>query len=442
MRLLMTSSIVIAMTLSVSAVDGGGGTEPGGPGPYAIGHSSFLLIDTTRNADSSFGGRPVPVSVWYPADPSSVAADAPPAVYALDPFYGNWPSSTSSDWEQFGMPAAYEAVPPSADKPFPLVVVSPGWSTRYYALLFYAERLASHGFIVALTQHFHDGTLPWDPLDGLDVAMLNRPRDVSFMLDGLMTKNGDPSDVLFNSMRPDLVAASGHSLGGYAAMALAGGDDAVCASLADPLPSTCNSLGSTLPDPRIKAIVPLDGSNQVLHFSELARIGVPTMAVGQAWENVGTWQARQHAAISGRPSYRADVRGAVHASFTNDCTVGRVLYSKGIFSLAQLTARLLAPQCSTALDQREVNRLVAMYAVAFLKTHLARDTGYQEVLTPGWALTVERNVEFFVTEPSDARALGEDPCCFRYFPHQPGSTTERAERDPAIRPAIEIVRDW
>src|SRR5512141_2603327 len=80
--------------------------DPGAPGPYAIGHTSFSLLDTSRHADSAFGGRPVPLNVWHPVDASAIASDSPQAIYALDPLYSRWPVSTSADWEQFGMQRA------------------------------------------------------------------------------------------------------------------------------------------------------------------------------------------------------------------------------------------------------------------------------------------------------------------------------------------------
>jgi hypothetical protein len=81
------------------------------------------------------------------------------------------------------------------------------------------------------------------------------------------------------------------------------------------------------------------------------------------------------------------------------------------------------------LSQREVNRLAAKYAIAFLKTHLVGETGYQHMLTPGWARTREPNIEFFVTEPRNATSLGEDPSTFRYFLH-PGVLSEPVKKDP------------
>jgi predicted dienelactone hydrolase len=416
--------------------------DPGAVGPHPIGHTSFLLTDTTRDAASPFRGRPIAVNVWYPADPGAIEADTREAVYALDPPYNRWPASTSTDWEQFGMERAYESVPVSGEAPFPLVLVSPGWNGRYYALFFYAERLASHGFVVAVAQHFHDGAYPWDTRDPMDLTLLNRPRDLSFMLDGMLARNGDPANLLFNSVRPDQVAASGHSFGGYAALVLAAGDDQVCGTLADPLPAACTPVGATLPDPRVKAIVPLDGSGWALQFRELARITVPSMAIGRPYETAelgGADQARQHAAISANPNYRVDIRGAVHPSFTNNCIFPRVLFAKGLIPPSQLQTALNAPQCTTAIDQRAANRLAAQYAVAFLKTQLAGEPGYEQMLTPGWALTRETDVEFFVTEPWNANAL--DDGTFLFFPHQPGRHTIKGAKD-AVKAVLEgpIVR--
>jgi predicted dienelactone hydrolase len=248
------------------------------------------------------------------------------------------------------------------------------------------------------------------------------------MLEGILARNDDVSQLLFHAVRPEQVAASGASFGGYAAMALAGGDDQVCGTLDTPLPVACTPIGTTEPDPRIRAIVPLDGSSWALHFSELTRITVPSLAVGRPYETSGTEQARQHAAISAHPNYRVDVRNAVHPSFAGNCTVARLLYAKSLISLTQLQNTLSTPQCTTAIDQREANRLAAKYAIAFLKTELAGETGYQHILTPGWALTMEKDIEFFVTEP--AAGPHEDPATFRFFPHQPGSGTKAAPKDP------------
>ena len=90
------------------------------------------------------------------------------------------------------------------------------------------------------------------------------------------------------------------------------------------------------------------------------------------------------------------------------------------------------------MSQGETLRLSAEYAIAFLKTNLAGEPGYQRILTPGWALTREDNIEFFVTEP----APGSNSDEFRYFPHQGSGVILSWDKDPTgIAVSIESATD-
>jgi predicted dienelactone hydrolase len=274
--------------------------------------------------------------------------------------------------------------------------------------------------------------------------MFNRPRDVSFMLDTLLQRNDDTGNLLHNSMRADLVAAAGFSLGGYAALALAGGDDGICigVTIEIPRPLPCDPIadqfGNAIPtfaDQRIKAIVTLDAANYYLYFSELARIAIPSLTIGESIEGSGwslLFPVREHAAMSGEPKYRADVVGADHQSFANNCTGGAVRYRHGwSYTAAQLNNLWTnISQCATATPQGEVARLAAQYTIAFLKTYLVGETGYQRILTPGWAVTNETAIRFFVTEPTS-----DNPATFLYFPYQRGGgVLEDFKEPPFIGP--------
>jgi len=417
--------------------------DPGQKGPYEIGFSSFVLTDPSRPGDgSTWTHRPIPVYLWYPVDPASVGASTPQAIYPLDPVYGMVPDSTSSDWEPYGRDHAYQEPVPSSRAPFPLLLFSPGWGAPAWMHMSIGTRLASHGFVVAVVYHYGDQWWPWEPpYDPLAVASYNRPRDLSFVLTALLERNATVDDLLYQTIEPEQVAAGGWSLGGYASMTLAGGDDSVCDTLygqpglEDPPPWTCVP---SPPDLRIKAIVPHDGSNQVLHFYELARITVPAMGMGEEWttleQNMGSvwaaWQARQHAAFSGHPAYRVDVSNTNHQSFSDVCENILVLEDLGILDAD--TVALLSDlfQCGQVTPVAEVHRLVNQYTIAFLKTNLLGAPGYQQWLTPGWAQTREPLTEFFVTEKRNSRSIDEDwPDNFIYFMHQPGSEQARAAKD-------------
>ena len=420
--------------------------DPGQPGPYAVGFTSYVLTDTNRSGGVDFpAGRPIPVSVWYPVDPSTITPSTPSAVYPLDPLYGLVEDAHSSDFEVYGIDPAYQEPPASGARPFPLVIFSPGWGAPVFAHNSIGTRLASHGFVVAVMFHYGDWWWEWEPFDHIALASWNRPRDVSFTLTDLLARNQTPGDVLYGAIRPEQIAASGWSLGGYASMALTGGDDNVCDFFAEdpfllewmgpPPPETCTP---SVPDPRIKAIVPLDGSNQILKFAELVRVTVPAMGIGEEWEMLAldpdpawaSWQARQHAAFSGRPAYRVDVYNSIHQSFADVCEFGQVLGDLGIWDQAFVDL-WLSWSCEGVIPSAEAHRLTTKYMIAFLKTELVREAGYQHILTPGYALTGEPNIEFFITEKRNPPAISEEwPDTFIYFMHQSGSAQAKAEKDP------------
>jgi predicted dienelactone hydrolase len=441
-------ALAIGMTSTLVAGENGKLPDPGLPGPYAVGHTSFVLSDASRMAVDMWVGeipRPIPVHVFYPVDPASISGSAEQAVYPLDLIHLNFgPFLTySSEWEQQGIDAAYQEPPASAGGPFPLVMFSQGWGGPAWAALYVATRLASHGFAVALIYHYGDGFWSgpglYEPFDNLAVASMNRPLDVSFALTKLLERNQAEGDSLHNLIDPDKIAASGWSLGGYAAMALAAGDDQVCDKVIemgfpDVPPSTCVPA---LVDQRIRAIVPLDGSTQLLYFDELARITVPTMGIGEEWSTLAaanpsnaSWQARLHAASQGHPAYRVDIQGTYHQTFSNMCEAMPIALNHGLIDPA-IYPLLVNVYCGSPLSTTEAHRLVTKYMVAFLKTNLSVKSGCQPYLTPGYALNSESMIEFFVTEKRNPNAVDEDwPGEYMYFMHQPGSAQAKALKDP------------
>src|SRR5208282_3331142 len=140
--------------------------DPGQIGQYTIGHTNYLLTDQAN------GGRLVAISVWYPVDAGAVSSSTPPARYPLDPYSNNVPVATSADWEKLGYDRAYEGPAPSKVGPFPLVMVSSGWSNDNWSYIFIGTRLASHGYVVAVIDHYAEGQWDWSPLDDPVTAML------------------------------------------------------------------------------------------------------------------------------------------------------------------------------------------------------------------------------------------------------------------------------
>ena len=444
--------IVTVLFFGLYAVAGNGvQPDPGEPGPYSVGHSLYVFSDSSRYTTDSLSGqpvvisRPVPAYVFYPVDPESISESTPEAVYPLDPIHPlnssiMNPLSYSGEWEAQGIDPAYQEALPSSEGPFPLVMVSHGWGGHAWTMMYLGTRLASHGFVVALVYHYGDAFWPWEEFDNVGVGLINRPLDVSFALTKLLEKNETEGEILHNLIDPNRVAASGFSFGGYVAAVLASGDDLACDTAIeaglDVPPETCVPVP---PDPRIRAIVPLDGAHHFLKFSEMTRITVPTLGIGEEWDAIPalglpeSWQARLHAASQGHPAYRVDITGTDHSSFSNMCEASPIYLSH---RFPEFIVQLLLPiyqniYCAAPLPPQETKRLITKYAIAFLKTNLSGEQGYQNILTPGNALKNESMIEFFVTEKRNPNAVDESwPDSFMYFKHQPGSQKAQAYKDP------------
>jgi dienelactone hydrolase len=426
-----TSSASVAL----SSHDGDHRPDPALKGPFEIGFTSEVIVDASREASSDYHGRPVGLFVFYPVDPRDVSSATPLATYPLDPIYGLASTATSANFEKYGIDRAYAAPRASSKGPFPLVVLSPGWGLDANAYHYVGTRLASHGFVVAVLTHYRDCNFPYEVCDFLETTMFNRPRDVSFALDRLLARNKARRDILHRVIAPDHIAASGHSLGGLAASTLAGGDDLVCdfgdfdPGFTVDDPSTC---APSPPDRRFKAIATLDGSDWLLRFPEMRRISVPALTLGQEWTALtdpgdwrwNTWHARAHLAMSGEPNFRVELSRTDHLSFSNICELLKVYEDAGAGIYDQSFLDLLFNDwfnCLGKMPWTESEKIQTKYLVAFLKEALSDDPSYQYLLTPGWALRNEPDVEFFVRERWEAEDVKVNwPPFEAYYAHQPG----------------------
>jgi len=152
------------------------------PGPHQVGYKTFFKYDDSRTYDPSFGtkppgakGRPIQISLWYPAKPDRQSEQMPFAAYvdllSLEEEFGTldearkreavnifithlrwWTNQTASK-ESIGQLTrlntfAYKDAVPEPGK-FPLILLAQGahQSSLYHSIL--CEYLASQGYIVA-----------------------------------------------------------------------------------------------------------------------------------------------------------------------------------------------------------------------------------------------------------------------------------------------------
>jgi predicted dienelactone hydrolase len=114
----------------------------------------------------------------------------------------------------------------------PLVVISHGFGANRRFLSYLGKHLASYGVTVAAIEHPGSNGVAVNSAmgNGSDLAKLlppdefiNRPQDVSFLLDELGKLNSQPGK-LQGKFNTENVSIIGHSLGGYTALALVGGE--------------------------------------------------------------------------------------------------------------------------------------------------------------------------------------------------------------------------
>ena len=214
---------------------------PASTGAYAVGRTVFRWVDTSRPevlTENPNDFRDVVVLVWYPAEPGtgSITGYFPHLSSVSDALLK---SGELEPWEVFGLrfirsENRLDARPVKTEKPFPVVVLSPGNGTNveFYSSL--AGEIASHGYIVMGVNHPYD--VPAVQLSAGEVAIYNRDQwlldaeahqaysaerikvrtaDMLFALGQLDEVNSN--GLLAGLMDLDSVAAAGHSLGGITA---------------------------------------------------------------------------------------------------------------------------------------------------------------------------------------------------------------------------------
>jgi len=372
-----------------------------------VGFSSFVVTDPSRQ------GRAIPISVFYPVSPSDINSSSARAEYPRDPVNRPGETLSSTLFEELGVDPAYDVPVPSHHGPFPLVVFSPGLNNHATHYVYLGARLASHGYVVALLSHPGENS-------HVRVVMSQRALDMSFALTQLLERNNASGDLLYQTMKADVIISAGHSIGGYAAIVTTSGDDNVCnpVPVNPPPPGSCIGVA---PDPRFVALATLDASNFLLRFEELELVTAPAISMGRDPETLAAQrspygaalQARQHAAFRGLPNYRVDVLNSRHgASFTNICEKTLVELAAGKLTQAAADATLAAFECldPNAVAPAEAHRLVTTYLISFLNQFADMhdenrgESRSQRRLEPAWAFNHEPSVRLFLNEEGGPEA--------------------------------------
>lgn len=160
-----------------------------------------------------------------------------------------------------------------AEGRFPLVVISHGNGGSHLLYRTISMHLAKNGYIVAMPEHYGNNRNN-NQLEHTTENLVNRPRHISLTIDAVLNEN-----LFGNSIAAGKIAVIGHSMGGYTALALAGG-----------IPRTREGeIIEVSQDPKVKAIVLLaPGTGWFLN--SLDKVTIPVLmltaehdAVTPAW---------------------------------------------------------------------------------------------------------------------------------------------------------------
>ena len=306
-------------------------------GNWTVGHQVLNL------AEDDGARRAMDVDLWFPtsADPSSTNLAQ----------YGNRTA-------RFALATTEVA----ASDPLSLIVYSHGTGGDSVENSFFAESLASHGFMVAATTH-QDGGVPPIPSSTHD-----RPRDVQSIIDVLFDKTATESDPLHETINTAGVGVAGFSFGGFTSLAAAAGTNS----------------GPTMPDERIKAIMPIARGSFLEEPVSLTNVHIPTLLFAGEDDDFGldnrlrTEDLRRLAATD---KFAAIVDGADHG----DVGVSRCQQSPA----------------TTACPNDDAMEIESILAVSFFQRYLQDDATFSDVLSQSYALQHEPPFEFWQSAVTD-----------------------------------------
>jgi len=220
----------------------------------------------------------------------------------------------------------------------PVIVLSHGLGSVRTDLRYLAKHLASHGYVVAALEHpgsnETNSNAAYRGKKGLvePQEFLDRPRDISFILDELEKLNQTANNPLQGKLATNNVMVVGHSFGGGTALALAGGElqienlkqrcqkNLATASLGEAVQCVAQKLPEKtyqLRDARIKQVMALNPiSSLMFGDTGLTKVEIPTLILASSADKTTPALTEQVIGFTKirSPKWLVGVVGASHLS--------------------------------------------------------------------------------------------------------------------------------
>jgi predicted dienelactone hydrolase len=323
------------------------------------------MEDPARTDARLAGPRPLLVEVWYPAVES--ARGGTPAKFT-DFFMGGKDvqmntiltlafrfNITEID-KRFKTLAVRDAA--IADGKFPLVIFSHGNGGMRSQNTFWCDHLASHGYIVIAPDHtrnscatsYQGQVIPYDN-EGRPQAAIDRPKDVSFLIDQFEKLNAEATSTFHGRVDTENIGVGGHSYGGFTAMA------------------------AQSQDGRIDAIVPMAAVKPDTANESTRPLLLFIATEDDTIDEEGNAGARAYFDATKAPKYLVEMRDAGHYTFT-DMDQINPHWGDGTGAGTRITNG----EPLTYFSMEKAHALTNGYSVAFLHKYLKGDSTFEDYL--------------------------------------------------------------
>lgn len=318
-------------------------------GPFAVGNTTLVITDSSRD-------RPLTIEIWYPQSGPVSQGHAVVDFLSGDDkaSYQELLSTAPTDCPSLETQSSRDAV--ATDKTqLPLLVFSHCHNCVRFSSFAIAERLASHGFVVAAPDHASN-TL-FDDLAGqgaeLDSEFLQvRAADISFVIDSMLAGQASLA------IDPDRIGVYGHSFG------------AVTTGLVlqeDPRPIAGFAIASPMENPLLTGV-------------ELEKIKDPVGFLVAVEDNsiteIGNIIIRQNFDDVKTRAWKGEVSDAGHWSFSDICGVHSQFEACCGMGTRQTDGQ---PFSYLPVDQGIV--IAQAYVTAFFMAHINNDANAMRYLS-------------------------------------------------------------
>lgn len=358
-------------------------------GKYPVGVQTIDFINKDQLDILNFGkgldslyDRPLRVEVWYPAESS----DGNEELITYKDVMGNAnsPDRPIIPFTFLGR-AARDSKPELNDGPYPLVIVSHGYTGSRLLFTYLTENLASKGYVVVSIDHTES---TFQDAAGFNSTLLNRSLDVLFVLDEIAQLGEKGNSFLSGLVNVDLTALLGYSMGGYGIINVAGaGYSPEAAQFFSSMSHGSHALQQRVTgnpnfeasiDPRIKAVValaPWGMERAVWNDEGLKGIKIPALFIAGSEDDISGYEKGTKAIFEGAVNsnrYLLTYINARHNIAPNPPPLESLQAGLNIDEYLRYA--------DSAWDQRRINNINQHFVTAFLGIYLKKIDSFSAYL--------------------------------------------------------------